>query len=51
MSTPRKIVLLWNEYLVLNGMSDKESENAIERNGKKYKHVKASDAPWTDNIF
>jgi len=55
-STPRKIGLLWNEYLRLNGMSDEKEQpaqggNIVYRDGKAYRKAVAKDTDWTKNIF
>jgi hypothetical protein len=55
-STPRKIGMLWNEYLRLNGNETEkeqpaEGSNIVYRDGKPYRKAVAKDADWAKNIF
>jgi hypothetical protein len=54
-STPRKIRLLWNEYLRLNGMSDEKEQpaddsNIVYRDGKAYRKVRPQDSAGLKNM-
>lgn len=59
-STPRKVNILWSEYLRLTGQDGTEQKNdqndssessVVYRDGKPYKRVKAKDADWIKNAF
>jgi hypothetical protein len=49
-ATPRKIIILWDEYRGLNGMSGEKEQPADEgivyRNGKPYRKVDPKNAAW-----